>query len=190
MLTETEIIKLGNGEYFNKSNKIGNGVTGIVYKINDKYVVKKFKYNTYYAHFRKELEATILLSNFSISPKVVYHSNPKVKSKYFVMQRLDHTLYNMLKNRIFTEYHLFKLEIIINKLNKTKYIHTDLHLNNIMWSEHYKQFYIIDWGYYSISKTHIQKNNYKFVIKTSKYWMYNSKKIYKFFGCIIFRIVL
>ena len=106
------------------------------------------------------------------------------------MERLDHTLYNMLKYRIFTENHLTKLNTILTKLSKTKYRHADLHLNNIMWSETNNQFYVIDWGYYYISSKKKTKNIYQDLVKRTKFWMCSSKKVYTLFGMKIFKIGL
>ena len=104
------------------------------------------------------------------------------------MEKLDYTLYNMLKNKIFTNEHLVKLKQILERLNKTIYRHDDLHLNNIMWSDDLKDFRIIDCYY----KT---KNNQKFkqspkLVKKVVYRMNNTYKLYKCFGFKVCRVKL
>ena len=187
MLTEHEFNKLQKVEYFNKKYLIGSGFGGSVYKINNNYVVKKI--SSSWKHFKNEFETTIILSNYNISPKVIYHSKKKDKFKYYVMEKLDYTLYNGLKNRLFTEYHLGKLKNILLKLNKTKYRHMDLHFSNIMWSNHYNDFRIIDWEQYYITKNY-NYNEYTSLIKRSNYLMNNSYKVYKCFGFKIFKLKL
>ena len=118
MLTEQEIIKLENGEYFNKTNLIGKGIGGRVYSINKRYVVKTITSRFGIKKiddkiFRSELETTIELSSFDISPRVVYHSRKGEKYRYFVMEKLSYTLYFMLKENMLKEEHIHKLEKIL-----------------------------------------------------------------------------
>lgn len=121
MLTLTEISNIDKGSYFNKDNLVGKGVGRSVYSINDNYVVKKLMTNDlwitnrsiYNKTFKLELETTIILSCNNIAPKVVYHSRPKFKFDYYIMEKLDYTLYNMLKNKIFANEHLVKLNKIL-----------------------------------------------------------------------------
>ena len=187
MFTEQELNKLQKGEYFNNKYLIGSGFGGSVYKINNNCVVKKLCCS--WKPFKNEFETTILLSIYNISPKVIYYSKKTEKFKYYVMEKLDYTLYDMLKNKMFTEFHLDKLKNIFIKLNKTKYRHTDLHFNNIMWSNHYKDFRIIDWERYYITKNYY-KNEYSRIIKKTNYLMNNSYKVYKCFGFKIFKLKL
>lgn len=180
MLTEDEVNKLENGYYFRKDNMVGKGMGGKVYKINNRYVVKKIvlptgvsslDYYVFNTNFKNELDATVELSSFYISPFVVYHSKPQDKQKYIVIEKLDCTLYSLFKNNSFTAYHLGKLKKIISKLHKTRIIHRDLHLNNIMWSEKYKEFRIIDWGNYEIKKKFPGKKKYKHIIKNAEAYL-------------------
>ena len=73
MLTEHEFNKLQKGQYFNNKYLIKIEFSGSVYKINNKYVVKKLCCS--WKAFKKEFETTILLSIYNIAPKVIYHSN-------------------------------------------------------------------------------------------------------------------
>ena len=76
MLTPTELDNLENGLYFNKKNLIGKGIGGRVYSINRRYVVKTITSRFGIAKiddkiFRSELETTIELSSYDISPRVL-----------------------------------------------------------------------------------------------------------------------
>ena len=162
MLTIEELDKLEKGKFFVKENLLGKGIGGKVYNINDKYVVKKINKVTrinYFdnAIFNSEVKTNILLSLHNISPKVIYHSNSNEMFRFFVMEKLDITLCHMIKNKTFSDIHLIKLKKILLKLQKTNYFHCDLHLSNIMWSNYYEDFRIIDWGYFT---HHKQKTKY------------------------------
>ena len=185
MLTEKELNDLNKGLFFNKKYLIGSGFGGYVYKINNNLVVKKL--NSSWKHLNNEFKTTILLSIYGLAPKVIFHSKKRDKFKYYVMEKLDCTLYFMLKNKSFTEFHLGKLKNIFIKLNKTRYRHTDLHFNNIMWSNKYNDFRIIDWEQYYITKKY-NNNEYTNLIKKYKYLMNNEFKVYKCFGFTLFKI--
>jgi tRNA A-37 threonylcarbamoyl transferase component Bud32 len=161
MLTLQELKNLENGLYFNKKKLLGKGFGGSVYIINNKYVVKNLSSSfgiKYFDEkiFNTELEATVILSFFDVAPKVIYHSKPKEKFRYFVMERLTYTLADMLKYKLMTQSHLIKLTKLLVKLNNTNYRHNDLHFNNIMWSNYYDDFRVIDWGEYYIKKKKVQ----------------------------------
>ena len=183
MLTLHELNNLESGYYFNKKYLIGSGFGGYVYRINNNCVVKKLCSS--WKQLKNEYKTTIILSNYNISPKVIYHSKKNDKFRFFVMEKLNYTLYNMLKNKIFTEFHLGKLKDIFTKLNKTNYQHADLHFSNIMWSNHYNEFRIIDWELYYITK-HFY--DYTHFIKRTHYLMNNEFKVYKLFGYNIFKV--
>lgn len=194
MLTLTEISNIEKGVYFNNKKLVGKGMSGAVYSINVGYVVKKLRSDwdkpIYNKSFRLELETTIILSCSKISPKVSYHSSSKDKFNYYVMERMDYTLYYMLKNRIFTNKHLVKLQNILERLNKTIYRHDDLHLNNIMWSNNLDDFRIIDWGsYYKTKNKKMNKQSPKLVKKIDN-WMNHSYRIFRCFGVKICKIRL
>ena len=194
MLTLTEINNIENGYYFNEEKLIGKGVGGSVYTINDNYVVKNIRNSNinevYNNSFKLELETTIVLSCIGITPKVVYHSSKKDKYTYFVMERMDYTLYYMLKNRIFLKKHLVKLSKILDKLNNTEYRHEDLHLNNIMWCNKLDDFRIIDWGVFYKTKNIQKYKQSPKLLKKIDYWLNNSFRIFRCFGIKICRIKL
>jgi len=171
MLTSDELANLKNGEYFKKKLKIGSGAFGSVYSINDRYVVKKvsqswltifdmpiLNFKSPHTQFRNELIVTNLLSKQGISPRVLYYSENRYW--YYVMERLDETLYSLIKNKRLTLHQIDKLEQIFLKLINTTYRHDDMHQKNIMWSEKLDDFRIIDWGLFSRSKKKKRLNNY------------------------------
>ena len=191
MLTETELSKLENGLYFDKLNCIGKGVGGCVYAINADYVVKKVPHKRMRPgispennSFNRELETTIILSHSEIAPRVLYHSKNTESYTYYVMERLDHTLMDMIDNYSFTEEHLIKLAFVLRRLNKTLYRHNDLHLNNIMWSEKLQDFRIIDWGIYTTINT--KKIQSPYLINQLLTYV---KKYYKYYDFCIFRFI-
>ena len=61
------------------------------------------------------------------------------------MEAMNETLHDILKNDYFTRDHLQKLTSLLQRLFETKYRHSDLHVNNIMWSDRLKDFRIVDW---------------------------------------------
>lgn len=200
MLTDIELNNLEQGIYFNKKYLIGEGFCSKVYKINNKYVVKKiinltginwFDLLFFNFNFTKELEATIELSLFDISPKVVYHSKPNKRIKYIVIEKLDYTLSFMLKNKTFNSNHLLKLKKKLNNLKQTRYFHNDLHFKNIMWSESLNDFRIIDWGNYFVEDNLIENKTiskrYQDIIKLSTLKMNNLYKTYKIFGIELYK---
>lgn len=184
MLTEHELNNLNKGLYFNKKYLISNGSGGYVYKINDKYVVKHMCFYKTWKYVKKEFDTTIVLSMSNIAPKVIYHSKSTDKFKYFVMEKLDYTAHSMIKSKRFTEFHLGKLKNIFNLLNKTNFIHADLHLKNIMWSNYYKEFRIIDWEYYYKTNKYINYSNF---INKVNYIMNNEYYVYKILGYTIYK---
>ena len=156
MLSLQEFENLEKGLYFKNTNIIGKGWGGSVYHINKKFVVKKFssRFNLslFSDPYQNEINTTITLSSFSISPKVIYHSKKNDKNRYFVMEKMDYTLDFMIKNKIFLNFHLEKLEKLLDRLNKTRYRHFDFHYENIMWSEKQEDFRIIDWETYYLTR--------------------------------------
>ena len=148
---------------FNKSDIIGEGTFSSVYKfryqnkINDKYVVKKIKVHflrpffesdiELYKMFIDEVDALIHLDKYNVTPKIygVYVDLEK-DEMYYILEKLDYSLGDMLRNKTFkSEYVSLFIDVII-KLLKTKYRHTDLHIENVMFNKHKKKFYLIDFG--------------------------------------------
>ena len=188
MLTQSDLSRLENGLYFDPLNFIGKGVGGCVYAINKDYVVKKVPnmgISIVNTSFKMELDTTILLSQQNIAPRVVYHSKHTERFTYYVMERLDYTLMDMIDQHLFTEEHLIKLVFVLKRLNKTVFRHGDLHMNNIMWSEKHNDFRLIDWGIcYKTRNTKIMQSPY-LISKLLKY----AKQSYKLYTYCIFQFV-
>jgi len=147
---------------FNSKDKIGKGSFGEVYRVTDgtkydhRYVVKLMfspkmlsfiNKLAFGSTFEKEVEALEYLGTLNISPKLVYVHN-RFTSRYYIMESMDTTLFNILEEDYFTREHLEKLTALLERLVKSKYRHSDLHTNNIMWSNKLTDFRIIDWGMY------------------------------------------
>lgn len=167
-LTELDLSKIK----FFKRDILGEGAYAKVYKLRidlgnnqskiiDKYVVKKMKilflkrfYGDYadqeiLSFFNKGVIAIIHLSKLGIAPKVFgIHSNIKKNSLYFIIQKLDITLGDMLRNKKFKIEYTDSFINIMKKLLRTRYRHTDLHVENIMFNNDEKRFYLIDFGHH------------------------------------------
>ena len=141
---------------FNKEDIIAYGVFSDVYQIKNenRMVVKKINHIPYkLSHYlnrtnpvQKEIDTNYELGMDDIAPRIHYYN---IKKKYFVMEKMDYTLYYMREKNMIKIKHIEKIIVLITKLNSTLYRHGDLHYNNIMWSETLDDFRIIDWGIYS-----------------------------------------
>ena len=146
---------------FNSKDKISNGAFGTVYKLTDgtnrdeRFVTKKMlsfplsdKFMPYLPKmFHREVIAFEYLSKLGITPRIIYANYDK---RYFVMERLDKTLSELVEKCEFSPHHVEKLVELLGKIIFTPYRHDDFHNNNIMWSESADCFYFIDWGYYRL----------------------------------------
>ena len=155
---------------FKKRDLIGEGAYSKVYKfrygegkgkINNKYVVKKIKVlflKKFYGEFanqeiitlfNNELKALIHLSKLKISPKIYgIYSDVTNNKLYYILEKLDDTLGSLLRNNKFKiEYTLPFIELLF-KMLKTKYRHTDLHIENIMFDFKRNKFFLIDFGHH------------------------------------------
>lgn len=151
---------------FKKEDLLGEGTFSEVYKfryngkLDKKYVVKKIKVTflrQYYEEdeanheilnmFLDEVNAMIELSSKGITPKV-YGQYVDIQNDmlYYVLQKLDYTFGHMLRENTFKINLTQKVIDVIELLMKTKYRHVDLHIDNIMYNESEKRFYLIDFG--------------------------------------------
>jgi serine/threonine protein kinase len=157
---------------FRESDIVGEGTYAKVYKfrykdkdkatkIDDKYVVKKIKVlflRKYYGKtdiankilfdtFTEEVNALIDLSKLNISPKVYgIYVDLEHNSMFYVMQRLDYSLGEIMRKNMFRIEHVYMFLNLLDTLLKTKYRHTDLHIDNVLFDESTSQFYLIDFG--------------------------------------------
>lgn len=148
---------------FKKSDIIGEGTFSSVYKfryknkINDKYVVKKIKVHflrpffdgdmELYEMFIDEVDALIYLDKHGVTPKIYgVYVDLENDEMYYILEKLDCSLGDMLRNKTFkSEYVSLFIDVIV-KLIKTKYRHTDLHIENVMFNKNKNKFYLIDFG--------------------------------------------
>tara|TARA_Y100000590_G_scaffold98485_3_gene112060 strand:+ start:945 stop:1811 length:867 start_codon:yes stop_codon:yes gene_type:complete len=149
---------------FNHKDMLGEGFFGAVYRVtdgknyDDRFVAKVFHSPkllsvldklSYGVSFNKEIDALKYLGPLNISPNV-FHVHDSYSVRYYIMESMDTTLLKILEEDYFTREHLEKLNALLDRLVKSKYRHSDLHTNNIMWSDRLNDFRIIDWGMYEI----------------------------------------
>lgn len=148
----------------NNNLKIGEGDYGQVFTIrnsknrtNNRLVVKKsLGYNkSMNKYYKSEIEVIKELSKKNITARIVYVDYEKY---YYVMEKMDYTLDDIIKTGNFTIELARKLVNLLIRLAKTKYRHNDLHKNNIMYSIKLKDFRIIDWGIFETLVTHTRFN--------------------------------
>ena len=145
-------------------NELGTGIFGTTYlteKNNKKYAVKEISIqkdiwslspDIQMKNIENEIEIATLLGEKNISPKVyetyICKEGGVIKA-YIVMEYMtEGTLFTWLDSNTLT--HEYKKQIYkkINKMHKLKYIHNDLHLNNILVTKKKNklEFYISDLG--------------------------------------------
>ena len=155
---------------FRKRDLIGEGAYSKVYKfrygygkgkINNKYVVKKIKVlflKKFYGEFanqeiitlfNNELKALIHLSKLEISPKIYgIYSDVTNDKLYYILEKFDETLGSLLRNNKFKVEYTEPFISLLSKMLKTKYRHTDLHIENIMFEFKRNKFFLIDFGHH------------------------------------------
>ena len=100
-------------------------------------------------NFRAEVAALVDLKGQQIAPNIVYAN---YKKYYYVIEKMDETLVDMIKRDALTPSQTMKLLALGDRYLRSKYYHDDMHTANIMWSEKLNDFRIIDWGIYLIIK--------------------------------------
>ena len=110
---------------FNSRDKISNGAFGTVFKLTDgtkrdeRFVAKKMPSfllsDKFMPHlpkmFHREVIAFEYLSKLGITPRIIYANYDK---RYFVMEKLDRTLFDLVEKCEFSPHHVEKLiELII-----------------------------------------------------------------------------
>ena len=185
---------------FRKQDIIGEGTYSKVYKlnynnnINDDYVVKKIKFDflkKYYksnpekhiiSDFDAETKALVHLSKKKISPKIYgIYKEPDNGVLFYILEKLDYTLGDLLRNNTFSRRNFDEFLQLLQNVLKTKYRHSDMHIDNVMYSVKRKQFMLIDLG---MQKIVSKKNNttglyYTELDNQKNYSLFNSKKQFK-----------
>ena len=158
---------------FTETNKIGDGGYSSIYILRDKsghenpnFVVKKEYWDPFqkfvFDHskwipftlksvtarekiFLREVFALEKFEKYNIAPIILYAD---FKNFFLIMERMDVTLANLIKTKTFKPNQALKLVALMERYNKISLFHTDLHSDNIMWSDKLNDFRIIDWGFY------------------------------------------
>ena len=187
-----------NNLEFKKKDLLGEGTFSEVYKfryknkVDNKYVVKKIKVEflrPYYSKTRSlanqeildsfidEINAIIELSVLGITPKIygqfIDVENDKL---YYVLQKLDYTFGHIIRNNKFNIEFTPKIIELLTSLMKTKYRHTDLHIDNMMYSESEKRFYLIDFGKQHVLKSKNSNNVYYTIMSNKDYALFDFTK--------------
>ena len=190
-----DTVNLEDLELSNK-NRLGFGYYGNVYTLKDKigntsekYVVKKIMLNIFEEKvkswfnivvgsvnskedmFLREVKTIDKLQKWGIVPGIYYADKEQL---LYVMDKMDHTLFYLLKRsdnpksrtKVLTPGMGHKLLDLVKKYFNVPIFHTDLHMDNIMWSDTLGEFRIIDWGLYRTLPV-IDGNNTR-LNKTSK----------------------
>ena len=190
-----DTVNLEDLELSNK-NRLGFGYYGNVYTLRDKtgntsekYVVKKIMLNIFEEKVKswfnivvgsveskedmllKEVQTIDKLQKWGIVPGIYYADKDQL---LYVMDKMDHTLFYLLKRsdnprsrtKVLTPEMGHKLLDLVKKYFNVPIFHTDLHMDNIMWSDTLGEFRIIDWGLYRTLPV-IDGNNTR-LNKTSK----------------------
>lgn len=190
-----DTVNLEDLELSNK-NRLGFGYYGNVYTLRDKtgntsekYVVKKIMLNIFEEKVKswfnivvgsveskedmllKEVKTIDKLQKWGIVPGIYYADKDQL---LYVMDKMDNTLFYLLKRsdnprsrtKVLTPEMGYKLLDLVKKYFNVPIFHTDLHMDNVMWSDTLGEFRIIDWGLYRTLPI-IDGNNTK-LNKTSK----------------------
>lgn len=93
--------------------------------------------------FKAEVNALEKLKGQGIGPELVYANFTEY---YYIVERMDRTLREMMVDDSLTRAQTIQLLALSDRYIKSKYLHDDMHVNNIMWSDALNDFRIIDWG--------------------------------------------
>ena len=93
--------------------------------------------------FACEVKALQQLKGRGIGPELVYANFTKY---YYIVERMDRTLREMMVDDSLSRAQILQLLALSDRYIISKYMHDDMHVNNIMWSNELNDFRIIDWG--------------------------------------------
>lgn len=115
---------------------------------------------------RREVNAQNKFSQNGISPRVFFADYEKM---YYVMERMDKTLENMFSDDEFTPELANKMIDLFERSFSTNYIHMDLSVENVMWSNKLNDFRLIDWGML-IKRSEVKDPRMRSVIHDGLIW--------------------
>jgi len=177
---------------FRPEDIIGSGGYGTVYratddgtKYDDQVVVKKIRLSEFekgvftyvkpmFQRFykgkvnslRHEVKAQNKFSQNGVSPRVFFVDYEKM---YYVMERMDKTLENMFRDDEFTPELANKMIDLFERSFSTNYIHMDISVENVMWSDKLNDFRLIDWGMF-IKRSDVKDPRMRSVIHDGLVW--------------------
>ena len=161
------------------------GSIGDVCKDKDcNYVVKavSIKNEIYYRSFLRESLISTIMSKNNLCPKI-HEIFVCLNTAYFIMDKWDGTLRELVINKLFKKEHLDIIMKLIQKMHDIGIIHCDLHTSNILYriKKNKYEFCIVDFGLslYFEDKKSIIPDNY---IPNSRFpnIFYPKFDIYKF----------
>lgn len=160
------------------NEKLAEGKDGAVYSITNtidyrKGAVKLFKYKKSLKNIKKEFSFFKQCSDIGISPKIYNDKELDENNKYFMIELMECTLIQFMKNNEMTMEYLKEIIGLYEKLNELKIFHNDGNIGrNIMFNN--GRFYLIDFGFSSKFNKKLynvfgKKPNYSHINGLSKY---------------------
>jgi len=179
-------------------NELGAGIFGTTYlteKNNKKYAVKEISIqkdiwslspDIQMKNIENEIEIATILGKMNISPKVyetyICKEGGVIKA-YIVMEYMSEgTLFTWLDSNTLTPTHKKQIHKKVNKMHSLKYVHNDLHLNNVFVTKKNNkiEFYIGDLGL-SYNPKNMYKKLFEFDInRLEEDFMYKFSSKYNF----------
>lgn len=160
------------------NEKLAEGKDGAVYSItnvidNREGAVKLFKDKKSLKKIKKEFSFFKQCSDKDIAPKIYNDKELDENNKYFMIERMECTLIQFMKNNEITMEHLKEIICLYEKLNELNIFHNDGNIGrNIMFNN--GRFYLIDFGFSckfnnKLYKQFGKKPNYSHINGLSKY---------------------
>ena len=171
---------IGSGDYDTVYRATNDGIN-----YDDKVVVKKIRLSEFEKGFftyvkpmfqrfyknkiesmRREVNAQNKFSQNAVSPRVFFADYEKM---YYVMERMDKTLENMFRDDEFSPELANKMIDLFERSFSTNYIHMNITVDNVMWSDKLNDFRLIDWGMF-IKRSDVKDPRMRSVIHDGLIW--------------------